>query len=97
MGRPHARGRCVMDSSRPERVPIVGGPNDGKVVSYIGDVMFEPVTRPLRPQDYLDLLPPKVGGEIEKRVYRLRQWSDRRIANGWRYVLDEMREGLGAP
>lgn len=82
--------------SRP--VMIVGGPHDGKIVEYVGTEMREPVSRPLKPSEYLDDGPiDPMAGQWEERRYVLRQWSDTSgPTRGRRYVLQEQAKGLGA-
>jgi hypothetical protein len=74
-------------------VQIVGGPRDGEVVPYYGPYMREVVLTPARllPERPLALEP------YRYREYVLVRWSDLHgPTRGWRYVLREQAEALGA-
>lgn len=78
-------------SGPPRRAMIVGGPRDGEIVPYTGRTMMEAV--PPAPYKSGDPVPETV--ELRTRVYDLKQWSGA-PCNGFRYVLREAAEGLGA-
>jgi hypothetical protein len=77
-------------SQPPREVQIVGGPNDGRIVEYVGRVMIEPVKKTVSyaaPDD--DDLP---CPDMPVRRYVLALWRD----GTWRYVLEDIARGIGA-
>jgi hypothetical protein len=79
-----------------QEVMIVGGPRDGEIVPFVGQVMQEPVMPDVRFQAWEpDALP--VGPTYTVREYILCQWSDQSgPTRGFRYVLRDMAKQFGA-
>jgi hypothetical protein len=76
----------------PPLAVIVGGPNDGAEVPYVGPIYREPI--PTSPPTYVcsDALPP-MSSAYRVRIYRARRWHHGVIVGhehltSWRYVLD---------